>query len=212
MAEPEIVEVVDRAAWRRWLTRHHRRPDAVWLVIHKRTSTSGSLRYEEAVEEALCFGWIDSKANKLDDARYKLWMAPRKPKSVWSAVNKRRVEELVASEAMDQAGMAAVEAAKADGSWSALDRSDALELPADLLGRVRPARGVSRELGRLPAGGAQADPRMGLLGQARRDACEASRRDRETRCAERTREPVAPQELNAGGSIGLSRRRSRNVR
>ena len=134
MAEPELIEVVDRVAWRRWLKRHHRRHDAIWLVIHKKGSTSGSLNYGDAVAEALCFGWIDSKANTLDDERYKLWMAPRKPRSAWSAVNKRRVEELVASGAMHQAGMAAIEAAKADGSWTALDRSDALELPADLLG------------------------------------------------------------------------------
>ena len=134
MAEPEVIEVVDRAAWRRWLTRHHRRHDAIWLVIHKKGSTRGSLNYGDAVVEALCFGWIDSKANTLDDERYKLWMAPRKPKSAWSAVNKRRVEELIASGAMYQAGMAAIDAAKADGSWTALDRSDALELPADLLG------------------------------------------------------------------------------
>lgn len=133
MVEPELVEVADRTAWRRWLSTNHRRHDAVWLVIHKKGSTGGSLDYEAAVVEALCFGWIDSTANPLDDERYKLWMAPRKPKSGWSAVNKRRVEELVASGAMTRAGMTAIDAAKADGSWTALDRSDALVLPDDLL-------------------------------------------------------------------------------
>ena len=183
MAEPEIVEVVDRAAWRRWLTRHHRRPDAVWLVIHKRTSTSGSLRYEEAVEEALCFGWIDSKANKLDDARYKLWMAPRKPKSVWSAVNKRRVEELVASEAMDQAGMAAIEAAKADGSWSALDRSDALELPADLLGAFDRHEGSRANWDGFPPGARKQI--LGWVYSAKRDETRAKRVEETARLAAR---------------------------
>jgi uncharacterized protein YdeI (YjbR/CyaY-like superfamily) len=133
MAEPSLVEVPDRASWRRWLARHHTRREGVWLVIHKKGSTSGSLEYADAVAEALCFGWIDSKANPLDGERYKLWMAPRKPKGVWSAVNKRRVDELVASGAMTPAGLAVVAAANADGSWNALDRSEALELPDDLL-------------------------------------------------------------------------------
>ena len=133
MTEPLLVEVPNRAAWRRWLARHHRRGDGVWLVLHKKGSTSGSLTYVDAVLEALCFGWIDSKSNTLDDERYKQWMAPRKPKSAWSALNKQRVAELIASGAMSAAGRAAIEAAKADGSWNALDRSDALELPGDLL-------------------------------------------------------------------------------
>jgi uncharacterized protein YdeI (YjbR/CyaY-like superfamily) len=134
MAEPELVEAADRAAWRRWLERNQGRTGGVWLVVHKKSSTTGTLGYEDAVREALCFGWIDSTANKLDEERYKLWMAPRKPKSVWSAVNKRRVEELVSSGAMTPAGLSAIDAAKADGSWKALERSDALELPDDLVG------------------------------------------------------------------------------
>jgi uncharacterized protein YdeI (YjbR/CyaY-like superfamily) len=133
MPEPELVEVPDRAAWRRWLSSHHRRGTAVWLVIHKKGSRSGSLAYEDAVLEALCFGWIDSKANSLDDERYRLWMTPRKPKSMWSAVNKRRIESLLAAGLITKAGLAVIEAAKADGSWNALDRSDALEVPDDLV-------------------------------------------------------------------------------
>ena len=105
----------------------------MWLVIHKKGSTSGRLSYEDAVREAFCFGWIDATANKLDHERYRLWMAPRKPRSIWSAVNKRRVEELVAEGRMREPGAAAIEAAKANGSWNALDPSDALELPDDLL-------------------------------------------------------------------------------
>lgn len=132
MPEPELVEVPDRAAWRRWLSSHHRGA-AVWLVIHKKGSRSGSLVYEDAVLEALCFGWIDSKANSLDDERYRLWMAPRKPKSVWSAVNKQRIDSLLDAGLITTAGLATIEAAKADGSWNALDRSDALEVPDDLI-------------------------------------------------------------------------------
>ncbi len=132
MAEPDVVEVADRAAWRRWLAGHHGRDTGMWLVFHKKGSTRGTLAYEESVCEALCFGWIDSKANSLDDERYKLWMAPRKPGSAWSAVNKRRVKALIADGRMTDAGLAAIGAAQADGSWTALDRSDALEVPDDL--------------------------------------------------------------------------------
>ncbi|HVF08424.1 MAG TPA: YdeI/OmpD-associated family protein [Actinomycetota bacterium] len=144
MTGPELVEVADRAAWRRWLSKHHRTHDAIWLVIHKKRSTTGTLGYEDAVCEALCFGWIDSTANTLDDERYKLWMAPRKAKSAWSAVNKRRIENLVSSGAMTHSGMAVIEAAKADGSWAALERSDALELPDDLVAAFH-RHGGSRE-------------------------------------------------------------------
>ena len=132
MPERVIVEVVDRAAWRLWLSRHHTADAGVWLTVHKKGSTSGSLSYEEAVREALCFGWIDSTAYRLDDERYLLWMAPRKPRSGWSAVNKGRIESLLADGLITDAGLAVIEAAKADGSWQALDRSDPLEVPDDL--------------------------------------------------------------------------------
>jgi uncharacterized protein YdeI (YjbR/CyaY-like superfamily) len=133
MTDAVTVEAADRAAWRRWLARHHGRDGGVWLVIHKKGSTTGSLSYEDAVREALCFGWIDSTANKLDHERYRLWMAPRRPRSIWSAVNKRRVEELLAEGRMREPGAARIEAPKANGSGNALDPIDALELPDDLL-------------------------------------------------------------------------------
>jgi len=127
------VEVADRASWRRWLSRHHGQDGGIWLAIHKKGSTSGSLSYEEAVCEALCYGWIDSKATTIDVERYRLWMAPRKRGSGWSAVNKRRIDDLIATGAMTGVGLAAIEAAKADGSWIALDRSEALDEPDDLI-------------------------------------------------------------------------------
>jgi len=130
--EPELISARDRAAWRRWLERNHERTTGVWLELHKKGSRSASVTYEEAVLEALCFGWIDSKPNKLDEERYKLWMAPRKPRSVWSAINKRRVEELTAAGSMAPSGLTAVETAKANGSWKALEASDALLVSEDL--------------------------------------------------------------------------------
>jgi len=130
--EPELISARDRAAWRRWLERNHERTTGVWLELHKKGSRSASVTYEEAVLEALCFGWIDSKPNKLDEERYKLWMAPRKPRSVWSAINKRRVEELTAAGSMAPSGLTAVETAKANGSWKALEASDGLLVSEDL--------------------------------------------------------------------------------
>ena len=104
----ELVTARDRAVWRRWLQRHHASRDGAFVEFHKKASASRSITYEEAVEEALCFGWIDSRPKKLDDDRWALWFAPRKPKSVWSAINKERVERLTADGTMTEAGLAAI--------------------------------------------------------------------------------------------------------
>ena len=141
----ELIDPKDRAAWRRWLARHHERDRGLWLAVHKKGSRSGTLSYEDAVLEALCFGWIDSTAKSLDDETYGLWMAPRKPKSMWSAVNKRRVDALVADGAMMPTGLAAIETAKANGSWSALDASDALIVPDDLAAAFAAQPPIARE-------------------------------------------------------------------
>jgi uncharacterized protein YdeI (YjbR/CyaY-like superfamily) len=131
------LEAKDRAAWRRWLERNHATSDGVWLVIAKKGSGLASVTQEEAVEEALCFGWIDAKANRLDDRRWKQWMGRRKPGSGWSALNKRRAARLIAEGRMAPAGLATIEAAKADGSWTKLDASHALTVPPDLARALR---------------------------------------------------------------------------
>lgn len=125
------------AAWRRWLLRHHSRPQGTWLVSYKQGSGKATFDYNAAVEEALAFGWIDSKPRALDAERTMLWFAPRKPGTGWSAPNKRRVERLIASGRMTAAGQARVDAAKADGSWGKLDAVEALEIPADLATALR---------------------------------------------------------------------------
>ncbi|MDW8311445.1 MAG: YdeI/OmpD-associated family protein [Burkholderiales bacterium] len=104
-------------------------------VAHYLQKATGKPRvdYEEAVEEALCFGWIDSKPRSLDAERSMLWFAPRKPGSGWSRANKARIERLLAAGLMHPAGLATVERARADGSWSRLDQVEALELPVDLV-------------------------------------------------------------------------------
>jgi uncharacterized protein YdeI (YjbR/CyaY-like superfamily) len=102
------------------------------LISYKKSSGKPRIEYNDAVEEALCFGWVDSKANKLDDARSMLWFAPRKSGSGWSRLNKERVERMLAAGLMAPAGLAKVEAARRDGSWEALDTVEALEIPPDL--------------------------------------------------------------------------------
>jgi uncharacterized protein YdeI (YjbR/CyaY-like superfamily) len=128
--EPRSVEPRGRSEWRAWLEEHREDAHGVWLVLHK--GAGAPLVYSEAVEEALAAGWIDSKANKLDAARYKLWVAPRKRGSAWSPTNKERVARLTESGLMTARGLAVVEAAKADGSWTALDEVMALAIPTDL--------------------------------------------------------------------------------
>lgn len=89
------VEPVSREAWRQWLLRHHQQTESIWLVLHKKGSGGSTLTLSEAVEEALCFGWIDSVSNKLDEQRYKILLSPRKPKSNWSKINKARARNMI---------------------------------------------------------------------------------------------------------------------
>jgi uncharacterized protein YdeI (YjbR/CyaY-like superfamily) len=114
------------------LEQNHTRPDGVWLISFKKATGKPCVEYDEAVEEALCFGWVDSKPNKLDDERSMLWFAPRKPQTGWSKPNKERVARLIQAGLMAPAGLAKVAAAQQDGSWNALDAVEALELPPDL--------------------------------------------------------------------------------
>jgi uncharacterized protein YdeI (YjbR/CyaY-like superfamily) len=130
--EIELFQPDDRVAWRAWLERNHRTTSAVWLVLGKKQSSGPRIPYDAAVEEALCFGWVDSRTNKLDDERYKLLYTPRNPGSGWSSSNKERVQRLIAEHRMTQAGLDLIEGAKRDGSWSSLDDVEALRIPPDL--------------------------------------------------------------------------------
>lgn len=131
-APPNSVHPKTRAEWRKWLEKNHTRTEGIWLITYKKATGKPRVEYEEAVEEALCFGWIDSKANKLDDERSLLWMSPRKPGTGWSRPNKERIERLTAAGLIAPAGLAKIEAARKDGSWEALDAVEALEIPPDL--------------------------------------------------------------------------------
>jgi uncharacterized protein YdeI (YjbR/CyaY-like superfamily) len=130
--EAARVEPASRAEWRAWLAVNHAASTGVWLVYPKKASGLPGPSYEEAVEEALCFGWIDSRVRPLDGRRRLQWVSPRRPGSIWSAPNKARVARLLAAGRMAPAGLAKIEAAQADGSWEILDKVEALELPEDL--------------------------------------------------------------------------------
>jgi uncharacterized protein YdeI (YjbR/CyaY-like superfamily) len=133
MTEPSpLIMVRSRAELRDWLSRNHRQISGIWLCTFKRPHPD-YLPYETIVEELLCWGWIDSTPRKIDAERAALRVAPRNPKSAWSAINKAHVERARSSGAMTPAGEAKISAAKASGQWDFLNDVDALIEPTDLL-------------------------------------------------------------------------------
>ena len=128
----ETIYAVDRNTWRGWLEENHGTALGIYLIYYKVKSGKPSVRYSEAVKEALCFGWIDSKVKSLDEERYQQIFTPRKPKSVWSKLNKQYIKELIDQGLMTDAGLKKIEAAKQNGSWESLDEIEALTIPVDL--------------------------------------------------------------------------------
>lgn len=113
-----------RSQWRKWLEKNHFSSPGIWLVYYKKQSGKRKFDYADAVEEALCFGWIDSLPKRIDTERSALKFTPRKPKSIWSKLNKQRIEKLIEQKLMTKAGLAKIEQAKKDGSWNTLNKSD----------------------------------------------------------------------------------------
>jgi len=130
---PELI-VRNAAAWRTWLVGHHADADGVWLVLAKKgTEKPTSLTYDQALEEALCHGWIDGQAGRRDEATYRQRFTPRRRRSAWSKRNTGIAERLIAEDRMRPAGHAEVERAKADGRWEAAYSGPAtMEVPSDL--------------------------------------------------------------------------------
>ena len=132
-----------RAAWRAWLEAHHTRDEGVWLVRNKAASGLPALSTDDIVEEAIAFGWIDSVPKKLDAERSLLWVSPRRPGSRWSRLSKERAARMEAAGLLADAGRVAIDRARADGTWTALDDVENLVVPDDLaeaLGARPPAR------------------------------------------------------------------------
>ena len=137
--------------WRAWLREHHATERGVWLVSYKRATKKPFIEYEDAVLEALCFGWIDGQLRPIDDARSSLLFTPRRRGSGWARSNKERVAKLTKEGRMQAAGLAKVVEAKKDGSWTLLDSVEALEVPADLR-RALARAGLARAFAGLGPG------------------------------------------------------------
>ncbi len=132
----EQVLAADRDIWREWLVQYHSIAKGVWLVYHKKASGQPSVSYAEAVEEALCFGWIDSTMRPVDEQRYMQLFTPRKSGSEWSGLNKERVARMIEQGKMTKAGMKKIDESKKDGTWKKLEQVEAMILPEDLAKRM----------------------------------------------------------------------------
>lgn len=138
------------AAWRKWLEENHQTKENIWLIIFKKASGIPTVTYKESVDEALCFGWIDSKGVKRDESSYYQFYSKRKPKSNWSGVNKAKVDVLIAEGKMRPAGLEMIELAKQIGTWTALDAATQLEIPPDLLDALQKYADAERNFEAFP--------------------------------------------------------------
>ena len=129
----EVLTPATRSEWRSWLASVPERKEGLWVVYRKKSSELEGPLYDELVEEALCFGWIDSLTRRVDDERMIQWFSPRRRGGLWSALNKERIGRLMADGRMTAVGQRVVDQAKADGSWSQADEVDALVVPPDLV-------------------------------------------------------------------------------
>ena len=127
-----LVHAETQEGWRAWLAENHDASGGVWLVSWKKATGRPLVHQSEAVDEALCFGWVDSKVNKLDEERAMLLFTPRNPKSTWSRINKEKVARLIEEGRMTPAGTRLIEAAKSNGSWTIYDEIEGLVIPPDL--------------------------------------------------------------------------------
>lgn len=118
--------------WRSWLKKNHKLKQAVWMVCYKKDSDKPSISWSDAVDEAICFGWIDSIRKSIDHECYIQFYSKRKPNSVWSKINKEKVEQLTKKGRISTAGFASIALAKQNGSWTILDAVETLEIPMDL--------------------------------------------------------------------------------
>ena len=130
--EEETYYAPSRADWRHWLEQHHQTATAIWLVCYKQASGKPSLRWSEAVDEALCFGWIDGTRISEGEDRFLQYFTRRKPTSIWSKINKEKVERLSQAGLITPAGQASIDIAQQNGSWTILDTVEAQLIPDDL--------------------------------------------------------------------------------
>ena len=150
--DAESIQPTSRAEWRQWLADHHDSSPGVWVITYKKNAAKAGPTYEDLVLEALCFGWIDSTARRVDEERTKLYLCPRRRGGGWAATNKARIERLEADGLIMPAGRAVIEQAMADGSWTKLDGSESLTVPRELRAALRRYPGSTKEFNGFPAG------------------------------------------------------------
>jgi uncharacterized protein YdeI (YjbR/CyaY-like superfamily) len=132
LKEKEHLYFRNTEEWRNWLHENHHSSKGVYLIFYKVSSEFESMRWEEAVQVAICYGWIDSTVKKVDEQQRKQIFSPRKDKSVWSKLNKTYIEKLIEENLMHESGLAKIEIAKQNGSWVTLDDVENLTIPSDL--------------------------------------------------------------------------------
>ena len=130
--EVEIIYPTSQTDWRQWLQNNHRTKQSVWLVYYKKKANIPTIAWSDAVDEALCFGWIDSKRITLDDDKFMQFFSKRKPNGTWSKINKEKIKQLIVAGLMAKAGYESIEKAKQNGSWIILDDVEELKIPKDL--------------------------------------------------------------------------------
>lgn len=135
---------IEAADFRDWLTNNHSTAKNVWVLLWKKSSGQQTLTIGDVIDQALCFGWIDSKGESVDAERYRVYCSPRKAGSGWSRVNKAKIKQLTAAGALQPAGVAAIERAKADGSWALLDGAESGIVPPDLAKALAKAKVTDR--------------------------------------------------------------------
>lgn len=139
--EVETFCPTSQAEWRMWLKKYHQSKHSVWLVCYKKKSEKPTIEWSDAVDEALCFGWIDSKRIPVDEEKFMQFFSKRKPNSTWSKLNKEKINQLVEKGLMTDAGLKIVETAKRNGSWSILDEVEELRIPKDLADEFETRKG-----------------------------------------------------------------------
>ena len=145
-ADEPRLRLDSQSAWRAWLKENHRRAAGVWVLIDRSGTSASAMTIDQAQEQALCFGWIDTKGQRVDATTFAMRFTPRRDRSAWSIVNIRRVEKLIADGQMTRAGIEAIEQAKRNGEWAlGLQSADTDTIPAALQAALR------RKKGALPA-------------------------------------------------------------
>ncbi len=132
-----------KAAWRAWLKKNHKKETSIWIIYYKKNSGLPCVKYSKSVDEALCFGWIDSKAKTIDEFTYRQFFAKRKLNSVWSKVNKAKIENLISNGLMTPARLECIEAVRLNGSWTILDEVEELIVPPDLQAKFKRSKKAS---------------------------------------------------------------------